>query len=140
MKKTIILYGLALAALVTLLKVFEYQYFVRDLSQEFYIGLIAVLFTGVGIWSGLRLTQKKIVVLTPDFKLDERMLERTGLSKREHEVLGLISQGLSNQEIADKLFVSVNTVKSHLSSLFLKLEVGRRTQAIQKGKALKLIP
>src|SRR5204862_4296919 len=121
MKKTILLYGLALAGLVILLKVFEYRYFVRDLSQEFYIGLIAILFTAVGVWSGLRLTRKKIVVLTPDFRLDASMLERIGLSKREHEILGLISNGLSNQEIAEKLFVSVNTVKSHLSSLFLKL-------------------
>jgi NarL family two-component system response regulator LiaR len=140
MKKTILLYGAALAGLIILLKVFEYRYYVRDLSQEFYIGLIAVVFTAVGVWSGLRLTRKKIVVLTPDFKLDTAMLERIGLSKREHEVLGLISKGLSNQEIADKLFVSVNTVKSHLSSLFLKLEVSRRTQAIQRGKEMKLIP
>ena len=140
MKKTILLYGLSLAGLVALLKSFEYRLFIRDLSLEFYVGIVAVLFTGLGVWAGLRLTRKKVIVLTPDFQLDENALNRGGISKREHEVLGLISQGLSNQEIADKLFVSVNTVKSHLSGLFLKLEVKRRTHAIRRGKELRLIP
>jgi two-component system, NarL family, response regulator LiaR len=142
-KKTIILYGIVLAVLVFILKFIEYRFFVRDLSLEFYIGLIAVLFTGVGIWSGIKLTSKKVIVTTVSsgpFELNENELRRLGISKREYEVLELMAQGLSNQEIADKLFVSLNTVKTHTSNLFLKLETKRRTQAVQKAKELRLIP
>lgn len=142
MKKTILLYGLALAVLIFLLKVVEYRFFVRDLSLEFYIGVIAIVFTGIGIWSGLKLTSKKMVMVpTPatPFQLNEAELKKSGISKREYEVLELMAQGLSNQEIADKLFVSLNTVKTHTSSLFLKLETKRRTQAVQKAKDLRLI-
>lgn len=139
MKRTIILYGLALAALVFLLKYLEYQLIVRNLSIEFYVGIVALFFTALGIWAGLKLTQKKIVIVGPEFILNETELQRLGISKREHEVLGLMAQGLSNQEIADKLFVSLNTIKTHSSNLFMKLEVSRRTQAIQKAKQLRLI-
>ena len=140
MTRTVILYGLVLAALIVALKYVEYRFLVRDLSLEFYISLVAMIFTGLGIWAGQRLIRKKVVILKPDFKLDVATLERLGISKREHEVLELISLGHSNQEIAEKLFVSVNTVKTHLANLFLKLEVSRRTQAVQKGKELRLIP
>lgn len=139
MKKTIFLYGLSLAAMVAILKFIEYRLFVRDLSLEFYVGVIAVLFTALGVWVGLRLTRKKIVMASPDFKIDQFSLDRLGISKRELEVLELISTGLSNQEIADKLFVSINTVKTHSSNLFQKLDVSRRTQAIQRAKELRLI-
>ena len=140
MKKTIVLYGLSMAVLIFLLKFIEYRFFVHDLSLEFYIGLVAALFTGLGVWAGLRLTQKKVLTSGPGFVFNDLELQRLGISKREHEVLGLMAEGLSNQEIADKLFVSPNTVKTHASSLFLKLEAKRRTQAIQKAKELKLIP
>jgi NarL family two-component system response regulator LiaR len=142
MRKTIFLYSISLAALVGLLKFLEYRYVVRALNIEFYIGFIAVLFTTVGVWSGYRLTRRKefiIKVAAKPFLRDEEMLEKLKISKRELEVLELIASGLSNQEIADKMFVSLNTVKTHLSNLFLKLEVKRRTQAIQKAKALGLI-
>lgn len=139
MKKSIFLYGLALASLVALLKFVEYRLFVHDLSLEFYVGVVAVLFTALGVWVGLRLTRKKVIIASPDFKMDQDALDRLGLSKRELEVLELISSGLSNQGIADKLFVSINTVKTHSSNLFQKLEVSRRTQAIQRAKELRLI-
>ena len=139
MKKTIFLYGLALASLLALLKFVEYRLFVHDLSLEFYVGVVAVLFTALGVWVGLRLTRKKVIIASPDFKMDQDALDRLGLSKRELEVLELISSGLSNQEIAYKLFVSINTVKTHSSNLFQKLEVSRRTQAIQRAKELRLI-
>jgi two-component system, NarL family, response regulator LiaR len=138
-KRTIILYGLALAALVFLLKYLEYQLIVRNLSIEFYVGIVALFFTALGIWAGLKLTQKKIVILGPEFIFNKTELHRLGISKREHEVLELMAQGLSNQEIADKLFVSLNTIKTHSSNLFMKLEVSRRTQAVQKAKQLRLI-
>ena len=140
MKRTVILYGLALAAFVFVLKFLEYRLIIRDLSIEFYIGAVALIFTGVGIWAGLKLTRKRVVMVGPEFVLNENELQRLGISKREHEVLGLMAQGLSNQQIADKLFVSLNTVKTHSSNLFLKLEVNRRTQAVQKAKGLRLIP
>jgi DNA-binding CsgD family transcriptional regulator len=140
MKKTIILYGLAMAVFIFLLKYLEYRLLSHDLSTETYIGIIAIAFTVLGVWAGLRLTRKKVIVATGNFVFNESELQRLGISKREHEVLELIAQGLSNQEIADKLFVSLNTIKTHTSNLFLKLEVSRRTQAIQKAKELRLIP
>jgi NarL family two-component system response regulator LiaR len=145
MRKTVIIYGLSLAALIYVLKTLQYRYLVRDLSLEFYMGLLAILFTAVGIWAGLRLTRKKTVTVkvpvpVSNFMLDTSRLEKLGISKREHEVLELMAAGLSNQEIADKLFVSVNTIKTHSANLFSKLDVRRRTQAVQKGKELLLIP
>lgn len=143
MKRTVLLYGLALAALIFLLKFIEYRFFVRALSLEFYIGIVALLFAIIGVWAGMRLTQKKKVVVisaSAQFQLNEEKIKQLGISKREHEVLELIAKGLSNQEIADQLFVSLNTVKTHLSNLFLKLDVKRRTQAIQRAKEWRLIP
>jgi len=101
---------------------------------------VALFFTGLGIWAGLKLTRKQIVIVGPDFFLNEAELNRLGISRREHDVLELMAKGLSNKEIADKLFVSLNTVKTHSSNLFLKLEVSRRTQAVQRAKELRLIP
>lgn len=139
MKRTILIYGAALAVLVFILKWLEYRYFLRDLSTEFYITVVALLFTGLGVWTGLKLTRKKVVIASPDFVLNENELQRLGISKREHEVLQLMAHGLSNQEIADKLFVSLNTIKTHTSNLFLKLEASRRTEAVKKAKELRLI-
>ncbi len=140
MRKTIILYGVALAALTGILKFIEYRFIVRDLSLEFYLGVVAVLFAGLGVWAGQRLTRRKVVIATPDFKLNEPELQRLGISKREYEVLELMAQGLSNQEIADKLFVSLNTIKTHSSNLFVKLDARRRTQAVRRAKELGLLP
>src|SRR6187549_1551422 len=139
MKRTILIYGLSLAVLIFLLKFIEYRFLVRDLSLEFYIGAIAIFFTVLGVWAGLKLTKKKTVIITnPAFQFDQSRLDSLSISKREYEVLELMAKGLSNQEIADKLFVSLNTVKTHSSNLFLKLEVNRRTQAVQKAKELQL--
>ena len=140
--KRLLLYGLSLAALVFLLKVIEYNFLVRTLSIEIYMGIIAILFTVLGVWGGLKLTTpKKIIVSIPqgDFVLNDDNLRSFGISKREHEVLELMARGLSNQEIADQLFVSLNTVKTHSANLFIKLDVKRRTQAVQKAKELALI-
>ncbi len=142
-RKTIFLYGLAIATLIIVLKTIEYRYLLRDLSVEIYIGAIALIFTAVGIWGGMRLTQRKKIIIKEAeglFVLNQNELARLGISKREHEVLELMAQGFSNQEIADKLFVSLNTIKTHSANLFTKLDVKRRTQAVQYGKELKLIP
>jgi NarL family two-component system response regulator LiaR len=144
MRRTILIYGLAMAALLAILKYIEYQYFIHDAPLEVYIGIIAVMFTALGVWAGLRLTRSKVIREFVDnsgpFQVDEVNLQKLGISKREHEVLRLISDGLSNQEIAEKLFVSTSTVKTHASNIFSKLDATRRTQAVQKAKELRLIP
>jgi NarL family two-component system response regulator LiaR len=148
MRKTILLYGIAMAVLIGLLKFLEYRYFVRDLSIEFYIGAIAIMFVALGVWVGMRLNRVKVqkvvevieVEAKTNFTFDESELKRLGISRREHEVLELISQGLSNQEIAEKLFVSLSTIKTHSANLFMKLDANRRTQAVQKARELRLIP
>jgi ATP/maltotriose-dependent transcriptional regulator MalT len=124
------------------LKVLEYRYFIRELSLEVYLAIIAICCTALGAWVGLRLTARKrnASIDIQDFEVSVDSLNKTGISKREFEVLNLIYQGNSNQEIADKLFVSVNTVKTHTSNLFIKLDAKRRTQAIQRAKILRLIP
>jgi len=140
MRKTILLYGLALATFLALLKFIEYRFFVRDFSLEMYMGIVAAFFTGLGIWAGLRLTRKRVVIVSPDFKLDDSALQRLGISRREYEVLDLIARGCSNQEIAEKLFISLSTVKTHSSNLFQKLDARRRTQALRRARELGLIP
>ena len=140
MRRTIIIYGISMAALLGLLKVVEYKYFVRDIPLEFYIGVVAVMFTAVGIWAGLRLTRPKIIDTSAPFVLDEAAMRNLGISKREHEVLVLIAAGLSNQDIADKLFVSTSTVKTHVSNVLAKLDASRRTEAVAQAKKLRIIP
>lgn len=140
LRRSILIYGAAMAALLALLKLVEYQYFIRDLSLEMYLGLVAILFVALGVWAGTRMTRVKIVKEDQDYEIDHEQLQRLGITKREYEVLELIALGLSNQEIADKLFVSTSTIKSHTSSLFMKLDVSRRTQAIQKAKEFRILP
>jgi DNA-binding CsgD family transcriptional regulator len=143
MKRTIFIYAVALAGLIFLLKQLEYRFFIKDFSFEFYAGVIALMFTILGVWVGLRLTRRKTIVVdrnAQEFKVNEDLMRKIGISTREYEVLQLIALGHSNQEIADKLFISLNTVKTHSANLFLKLEVKRRTQAIQKAKEMALIP
>ncbi len=140
MRKTVLLYGMAMAALTGILKFIEYRFFVRNLSLDMYLGVVAALFTALGVWAGIKLTRRKVVAAEPNFKLNEPELERLGISKREYEVLELIAQGLSNQEIAERLFVSLSTVKTHSSNLFMKLDARRRTQAIHRAKELGLLP
>ena len=142
MRRTVIIYGLALAALTGLLKLVEYKYLIRDIPLEFYIGAVAVMFTAIGIWAGLRLTRPKIVEveINGPFERDEAALGKLDISRREFEVLELIAAGLSNQDIADRLFVSTSTVKTHVSNILAKLDAGRRTEAIARAKELRIIP
>lgn len=128
-----------MGALFGLLKVVEYNFFVRNIPLELYIGLIALGFVVLGIWAGQKLARPKVIKLGPDFEIDEEEIERLGISRREYEVLELIAEGLSNQEIADRMFVSPSTVKTHTSNLFAKLDARRRTQAVQIAKELHLI-
>lgn len=148
MKKYILIYGLLGGLLIAALKLVEYRFLVVEHSIEIYGGLIALLFAGLGIWLGLKLTRKKEVVVFKEvpapaasaFALDEGRLRELGVTRRELEILELIASGMSNREIGEKLFVSENTVKTHSSRLFEKLGAKRRTQAVQLGKELGLIP
>jgi two-component system, NarL family, response regulator LiaR len=148
--KATILYGISLAFLLFLLKWLELRFIIFDHSFEIYIGFIALIFTGLGIWLALKLSRPKIKTVViekevyvnknEDFVLDTSMVSQLELSKRELEILGLMAEGHSNQEIAAKLFVSLSTVKTHNQNLFEKLDVKRRTQAIEKARRLHLIP
>ena len=148
MKKHILIYGLCGGVLIVLLKLIEYRFLVIEHSIEIYGGLVALLFAVLGIWLGLKLTKTKETVVVKEvlipaqqsFALNETRLRELGITRRELEILELIAGGLSNREIAAKLFVSENTVKTHSSRLFDKLSAKRRTQAVQLGKELGLIP
>lgn len=148
--KQIILYSAALAAIIFVIRWFETRYVLGDDQLDTYITIIALLFTGLGIWLALKLrkpkvetviVEREILVAPPsEFVLNEKELNRLSLSRRELEVLQLMAGGLSNQEIADRLFVSLNTIKTHTAQLFEKMEVKRRTQAVDLAKKLRIIP
>lgn len=162
--KATIIYSISLASLLFLLKWLELRFIIFDHSFEIYIGFIALIFTGLGIWLALKLSrrdaftkpkpgsyrvetvvvEKEVYITLPDrqagFVQDTALISRLELSKRELEILGLLAQGHSNQEIAAKLFVSLSTVKTHIQNLFYKLEVKRRLQAVEKAKRLNIIP
>ena len=153
--RDILIYGVCGGILVAVLKLTEYRFLVIEHSVEIYVGLVAALFAGLGIWLGLTLTRKKPTTVTLEvpaqaqaqikdrsepFVADETRVRQLGITARELEILGLIAAGLSNREIAARLFVSENTVKTHSSRLFDKLGAKRRTQAVQIGKTGRLIP
>jgi len=148
--KSVLLYGASMAILLFILKWLEFRFLIIDRAFEIYIGAIAIIFTSLGIWLSLRLSKPKLktvfvekevfVYKTEPFIVNEAQLNQTGISKREMEVLEYMARGLSNKEIAEHLFVSENTVKTHTSRIFEKLEVKRRTMAVEKAKRLQLIP
>ena len=143
--RDIVVFGVAAGLLIFVLKLIEYRFLVLEHSFEIYAGLIAALAVAVGIWLGRSLRRRKASEPSEGqpsepFAPDAARLARLGLTPRELEILGLIASGLSNREIGEKLFVSENTVKTHASRLFDKLGARRRTQAVQMGKAARLIP
>jgi DNA-binding CsgD family transcriptional regulator len=160
MKRHVLIYGLVGGLLIVVLKLTEYRFLVLEHSLEIYGGLTAATFAALGIWLGYRLTGKPrstgkdvpgslpaaagspgdSALAREPFAPDDRKREELGITPRELETLGLIAQGLSNREIADKLFVSENTVKTHSSRVFGKLGARRRTQAVQLGKEMGLLP
>ncbi len=151
MRKHVLLYGLIGGVLIAVLKLIEYRWLVVEYSVEIYGALVAAVFASLGIWLGLRLTQparhtETVVVrevqvpAQVNFERDQGKVESLGITPRELEILTLIAEGLSNKEIAARVFVSENTVKTHSSRVFDKLGARRRTQAVQLGKELRLIP
>ncbi len=148
MRRHVLLYGLLCGVLIAVLKIIEYRWLVVEHSLEIYGGLVAAVFAALGIWLGLKLTRTKetvvvreVLVPAPvDFTRDQAKVESLGLTPRELTILELIAAGLSNREIAEREHVSENTVKTHSSRIFAKLGARRRTQAVQLGKDLRLIP
>jgi len=145
-----IIYSISLAFLLFLLKWLELRFIIFDHSFEIYIGFIAVIFTALGIWLALKLSKPKVetvvvekevyITRSETFILNTSLIAQLELSKRELEILSLMAQGHSNEEIAKTIFVSLSTVKTHNQNLFIKLDVKRRTQAVEKAKRLNLIP
>lgn len=144
----ILLYGLLLGVLLVAFKLFEYSYFSHRITLDIYLGIIAVVFLLVGIIVGVKGRGKSEkqegqeekgelgVPLAPALPEIPPELD---LSKRELEVLSHLMQGRTNQEIAEALFLSPNTVKTHLSNIYRKLDVERRTQAIARARELQIV-
>jgi DNA-binding CsgD family transcriptional regulator len=145
MKRNILIYGICGGILIVFLRLIEYRFLIVEHSLEIYGGLVAVVFVTLGIWLGLKLTKTEEIVVVKEvsaeqpFRINENKLDELGITKRELEILELIARGLSNREISELLYVSENTVKTHSSRLFNKLNAKRRTQAVQIGKDLGLI-
>lgn len=148
MKRHVLIYGLIGGILIAVLKWTEYRFLVIEHSIEIYGGLTAATFAVLGIWLGLKLTGTKDRVVVKEvlvparepFVPDERKREDLGITRRECEILELIAQGMSNREIAGRLYLSENTIKTHSSRVFDKLGAKRRTQAVQLGKEFGLLP
>lgn len=146
MKKHVLLYGLLGGVLIATLKLAEYRFLVLEHSLEIYGGIVAVLFSALGIWLGLKLTRVKTVEVVREvpvagpFVRNEARVAELGITPREMEMLEALAAGHSNREIAERLFISENTVKTHTSRLFDKLQAQRRTQAVQRAKEAGLIP
>ncbi|HKR03857.1 MAG TPA: LuxR C-terminal-related transcriptional regulator [Bacteroidia bacterium] len=148
-RKEILLYCISMASLLFLLKWLEAHFIVFNYRLDFFIGAIAILFTVLGIWLALKLVKPKVetriiekevyIDNSAQTEINQQEIAKLGISRRELDVLNLMSAGLSNEEIAGKLFISLNTVKTHSSNIFLKLDVKRRTQAVEKAKRLNLI-
>lgn len=153
MKRTILLYGLLGGVLIAVLKMVEYRYLVLEHSLEIYGGIVALMFSVVGIWLGQKLTRTRERVVVREvpvrvevpvptsgpFVRNEHRVRELGMTPRELEILEALAAGLSNKEIADRLFVSENTVKTHAARVFAKLSARRRTQAVQLAKEAGLI-
>jgi two-component system, NarL family, response regulator LiaR len=150
-KRTALVYGLVAGLLILVLQLAEYHFLVLEHSLEIYGGIVALLFAALGIWLGLKLTRpvERVVVreipvpvvpAAQPFVPDAAQLERLGVTPREHEILQLIAAGLSTREIAERLGVSENTVKTHSGRIFTKLGARRRTEAVRRGKEERLIP
>ena len=144
--KNTLLYGVGLALLLFIMHWLEWRFVVFDHAIDLYTVGVALVFTGLGIWLALKLARPRVVTIpvpTPATATiaapDPKSMAKLGISDRELEVLKLMAAGLSNQEIADRLYVSLNTIKTHSSRIFEKLEVRRRTQAVDTARRLRII-
>jgi DNA-binding CsgD family transcriptional regulator len=158
MKRHVLIFGLVGGVLIATLQYTEYRFVVIEHSVELYGALVAILFAAFGIWLGLRITRRREIIresvvvkevlvpaevpalFAPDSARQQAQQKALGITARELEILTLVALGLSNREIATQLFVSENTVKTHCARAFDKLGAARRTQAVQRGKELGLLP
>jgi len=155
MKRHVLIFGLAGGLLIVTLQYTEYRFVVIEHSVELYSALVAILFATFGIWLGLRITRRRETIVVrevlvpasgPDagpalpFSPNTAQQQSLCITARELEILTLVARGFSNREIATQLFVSENTVKTHCARAFDKLGAARRTQAVQRGKELGLLP
>src|SRR5271156_6244046 len=161
MWRHVLIFGLVGGLLIAILQYTEYRFVVIEHSVELYGALVAILFATFGIWLGLRITRSRETiretvvvreVLVPaeapaalaqgqaPFAPNTTHQQTLGITARELEILNLVARGFSNREIATQLFVSENTVKTHCARTFDKLGAPRRTQAVQRGKELGLLP
>ena len=155
MKRHVLIFGVVGGLLIATLQYTEYRFVVIEHSVELYSALVAILFATFGIWLGLRITRRRETIVVREvlvpasglgaepvapFAPNTAQQQSLGITARELEILTLIARGLSNREIATQLFVSENTVKTHCSRAFDKLGAARRTQAVQRGKELGLLP
>ncbi len=146
MKQIVIGFGLLIFSLLVLFRLADYTQFRLHYGMEIWIAVFSVLFFVIGVILSRKMFQKEvikekqvIVEVPANNEIDPQQLTKLGLSKREYEILQLITEGLSNQQIAGKLYISENTIKKHISNLFIKLDVERRTEAVKKAKALRVI-
>jgi DNA-binding CsgD family transcriptional regulator len=143
--KHLAIYGACGGLLIVAMRFVEYRFLVVQHSFEIYAALIAAAFAAVGIWLGLTITRRVVVVkeipvlTTEPFVADVARIDALGITPRELEVLRLIAEGLSTKEMADRLFVSENTVKTHIGRVLEKLGANRRTQAVQLAKSQRII-
>lgn len=143
-----IFYGISMSALLLLLKWLHWHFIISDSAIEIYSGLIALFFTIFGIWIANQLLKPKIEtviiekeVIKPipeEFSINQSELDKFNFTSRELEVLQLLIQGKSNLEIAESLFLSISTIKTHVSNIFIKMDVKSRTQVMDKAKRLKI--
>ena len=145
MKQIVIRFGLLAACLIVLMQLGKYTLVTQRFSDEVFFSLFAVLFLGFGyVASKYMKEQNREPILSGNknndtIEINHKKIEQLNISKREYEVLELISQGFSNQEISKSLFISESTVKSHVSSLLSKLDAKRRTQAVKMAKEMQII-
>lgn len=157
MKRTVLLYGLVGGVLIAGLRFVEYRFLVLEHSLEIYGGIVAALFAALGLWLGRKLTRPRETVVVREVPVEVRVevpvevpvgpferntarLAALGITPRELDILEAMAAGHSNREIAERLYVSENTVKTHATRLFDKLSAKRRTQAVQLAKDAGLIP
>ena len=146
MKQVTLGFGILIFALLMLFQLARVYSFRSGFRIEIWITIFSILFFAIGIFISRkmfkpkpRLIEKEVYISKESFEVDPAEISKLGISKREFEILQLINDGLSNQQIAHKLFVSENTVKKHISNLFFKMDVERRTEAIKKAKGLKIL-